>query len=89
MFPLNEPSEYTIIFHDRSTNGSFLRPSKRYFLTCLITLFVIFISSVWNLSVTCERMLSPARISRLVCVIHERRCRMERYSLKDEVLKNG
>lgn len=52
--------------------------------------FVILMYYFWKVSfVTCERMLSPARISVLVCVIHANRCSVVRNSSKGDLLSKG
>lgn len=69
-FTLNGTSEYTIIFNVCWSSDSYFNPSVRCFLRCLIKIFIILISSVWNVSFApCEIMLRPVRISGLVCLM--------------------
>lgn len=86
----NELSEFMIISSDCLANGSYFNPSFRYFLRCSILLFLILISSVLKLSfVDFESILTPARISGLVCMIHARRFRMVLKLSNDTLLGDG
>lgn len=50
LFSLHETSKYTIIYNDCLSSGLYLSPSVGFLLMCLIKLFVIFMSSVCNVS---------------------------------------
>lgn len=64
-------------------SGSYFSPDLGYFLKCLSKLFVIFMSSVWNISfVTFKSVLTPVSISGLLCVIYARRCHVALKSSK-------
>lgn len=90
LFPLYETSEYATIATESFSGFLYWSPNFAYFLSWLITVIVIFMSSCSKqFVVTLDRMLTAASISGILCVVHARRCQMVLKFSNYVVLVNG
>lgn len=65
-------SEKNRISDELMSSFLYFRTGFGYFFKCLISSFIIYISSLWHVSlVTCDNMFTAARISGLLCDTHE------------------